>query len=380
MTKRQNPPILGYLRPDGRLGIRNYVAVIYTTHCSMAVAQRLLRLYPAGALLFGYPGGCALRENPFRKICELGKHSQFGAALVVGLGCEGTDAYMVAEEIAKSGKPAEAIKVNEVGGDLKAIEAGSRILARLLQHVSLAERATVAPSDLIVAMLNGASDATSGLASNPITGVAGDLLVDAGGTYITGSLSELMGCEEVMAARAVNDRVAQEIRAAIKKAEAESFAAGRFSWGYGNILGGLTTIEEKSYGCIAKSGTKPILGILKDFGLPPSKGCWLQESPPETGFFHGDPEGINQFAACGAHIGLFTTGCGSTTGGLIPVIKVMANPHRQQLMLDNVDFDATPILSEAKTVEQMGEELYDLILAVAAGKLTRSEVHQHYEA
>jgi altronate dehydratase len=204
--------------------------------------------------------------------------------------------------------------------------------------------------------------------------------MEAGGTYITGSLSELMGCADVMAARGVNDAVAEEIRAAIQKAEDESFASGRFSWGYGNILGGLTSIEEKSYGCIAKSGTKPILGILREYGLPPQKGCWLQVSPPNSGFFHGDPEGINQFAAFGAHIGLFTTGCGSTTGGLIPVIKVMANPNRMELIRGNIDLDATPVIRGEKTNRQMGEELYDLILAVAAGRLTMSEVHRHFEA
>jgi len=380
MIDDQQPRILGYLRPDGRLGIRNHVAIIYSTHCSMTIAQKLQRLYPSGTQVFGYPGGCAMRENPFRKICELGKHSQYGAALVVGLGCEGTDARLVAEEISKSGKPVEVVKINEAGGDLRAIEEGSRMLTKLLQHTSRAERAEMVPGDLIVAMLNGGSDATSGLASNPITGAAGDLLVEAGGTYITGSLSELMGCEDVMARRGKDENVAAEIRAAIKEAEQRSFEAGRFSWGYGNIMGGLTTIDEKSYGCIAKSGTKPILGILREYGLPPTKGCWLHESPPESSFFHGDPEGINQFAANGAHIGLFTTGCGSTTGGLIPVIKVMANPHRMQLMQDNVDFDATPALKDEKTIAEMGRGLYDLILAVAAGQLTKSEIHQHYEA
>jgi len=106
----------------------------------------------------------------------------------------------------------------------------------------------------------------------------------------------------------------------------------------------------------------------------------LHESPPDASFFHGDPEGINQFAANGTHIGLFTTGCGSTTGGLIPVIKIMANPHRMQLMLDNVDLDATPALRDEKTIAEMGRELYHLILAVAAGRMTKSEIHQHYEA
>jgi altronate dehydratase large subunit len=372
--------ILGYLRPDGQIGIRNKVSIVFTTDCSRYVAQKLYNLYPEGTQIFGYPGGCALRQGPLNKIVALATHSSSAAALVVGLGCEGTDAYMVAEEIGKSGRPVEAIKVNEAGGDLKTIEEGSRALVKLLQHASTSERAKMSPADLIVGTECGGSDATSGLASNPITGVAADLLIEAGGTYMHSETSELLGCADILAARAVNEQVAREIREVIVAAEEASFARGRFSWGYGNILGGLTSIEEKSYGCLSKSGTKPLQGILRTYGLPPSKGYFIQVGEPMSGTFHGDPEGINQFAACGAHIGLFTTGCGSTTGGLIPVIKIIANPKRMQLIADNADLDATPVIRGEKTIREMGQMLYDEILAVAAGKLTKSEIHRHFEA
>jgi altronate dehydratase large subunit len=287
---------------------------------------------------------------------------------------------MVAEAIAESGRPVEAIKINEEGGDLRTIEEGSRILVKLLQHASVVERGRMMPADLIVGTECGGSDATSGLASNPITGVAGDLLIEAGGTYMHSEAAELLGCAEFLAARAVNERVAEEVREIIEEAERGSFEGGRFSWGYGNILGGLTSIEEKSYGALAKSGTKPLQGVLRTYGLPPGQGYWLQDGEPASGWFHGDPEGINQFAACGAHIGLFTTGCGSTTGGLIPVIKIIANPSRTQLIADHADFDATPVIRGEKTIKEMGAELYREILAVAAGKLTKSEIHGHYEA
>ncbi len=371
--------ILGYRRPDGQLGIRNYVAVIYSTHCSYVVADKLQRMFP-GTQLFGYPGGCALRQGPVNKIVALGQHSQYGAALVVGLGCEGADAYMIRDEIAKSGRPVEAIKINECGGDIKTLEAGSRILLKLLQHTSQAERDKMTPADLIVGQECGGSDATSGLASNPITGVAADLLIDAGGTYMHSEASEMMGCADILAERAINAEAAADVRELIEEAERRSFEAGRFSWGYGNILGGLTSIEEKSYGAYAKSGTKPLQGVLRTFERPSRKGYWMQAGEPNSGTFHGDPEGINQFAACGAHIGLFTTGCGSTTGGLIPVIKVIANVNRRQLIADNADLDATPVIEGVKTIQEMGEELYQEILAVAAGKKTKSEIFQHFEA
>ena len=371
--------ILGYSRPDGQLGIRNKVSIIFSTDCSRYVAQKLKMLFPEGTQIFGYPGGCAMREGPFNKLVALGNHSSSAGALVVGLGCEGTDAYKIAEEIAASGRPAEGIKINEEGGDIKTIEKGSRILVRLLQHASAAERVPMTPADLILGQECGGSDATSGLASNPITGVVGDLLIEAGGTYMHQEVSELMGCADILAARAVNQEVAEDIREVIGQAERQGFESGRFSWGYGNILGGLTSIEEKSYGCLAKSGTKPLQGVLRHFDRPPGKGYYIQVSEPGSGFFHGDPEGINQFAAHGTHLSMFTTGCGSTTGGLIPVIKVIANPQRMQLIADNADFDATPVIRGEKTIQEMGEELYAEVLAVAAGKLTKSEVHGHYE-
>lgn len=371
--------ILGYERPDGQIGIRNKVSIIFSTDCSRFVAQKLRTLFPEGTQLFGYPGGCAFIEGAFHKLVALGTHSSSAAALVVGLGCEGTYANSVAEAIAATGRPAEAVKINEAGGDLRTIEIGSRILIRLLQVASQTPRAAMAPADLIVGTECGGSDATSGLSANPATGVVGDLLIDAGGTYMISELEELLGCSDILAARAVNDKVAAEVRSAIADAEVRSFASGRFAWGYGNITGGLTSIEEKSYGALAKSGTRPVQGLLKEYGLPPGKGFFLQTGEPGSGFFHGDPEGINQFAAHGAHLALFTTGCGSTTGGLIPVIKVIGNPNRMQLIRDNADFDVTPVILGERTVQEMGEALYAEVLAVAAGKLTRSEILGHFE-
>jgi len=371
--------ILGYLRPDGQIGIRNKVSIIFSTDCSRYVAQKLKMLFPEGTQIFGYPGGCGLVEGAFNKLVALGTHSSTAAALVVGLGCEGTDANQVAEAIAATGRPVEAVKIQDEGGDLRAIEKGSRILVRMLQTASMAKRVPMSPGDLIVGTECGGSDATSGLASNPITGVAGDMLIDAGGTYMISELEELLGCSDILAKRAANDEVANEVREAIADAERRCFAGGRFAWGYGNIMGGLTSIEEKSYGALAKSGTKPLQGILRKYGLPKHKGFFLQVGEIGSGWFHGDPEGINQFAAHGAHLAMFTTGCGSTTGGLIPVIKVIANPTRMQLIRDNADFDATPIINGESTIQELGAALYEEILAVAAGKLTKSEIYGHYE-
>ena len=372
--------MLGYLRPDGQVGIRNKVSIIFTTDCSRVVVNRLKMLYPEGTQVFGYPGGCAYLKEPVEKITALGTHSSSAGALVVGLTCEGTDANDIAAAIAATGRPVEAIKIGEEGGDIRTIEKGSRILVKLIKEASTVERAELTPADLVVGTECGGSDATSGLASNPITGVAGDLLIEAGGTYMQDEVCELMGCSQVMSERAVSEEVAADITREIEAAEQESFESGRFSIGYGNMMGGLTSIEEKSYGCLAKSGTKPLQGVLREYGPPPGKGFYIMVAKPHTGTYHADSEGINQFAAHGAHLSLFTTGCGSTTGGLTPVIKIVANPGRMQLIEDNVDYDATPIIRGEQTIQEMGEGLYEEILAVAAGKLTLSEIHGHFEA
>jgi altronate dehydratase large subunit len=373
--------MLGFARPDGQKGIRNKVSIIYTVDCSRFVAQKLKQLYPEHTQLFGYPGGCAFMDGPVNKIIALGNHSSSAGALVLGLGCEGTNAHKVADAIATTGRPVETVVIQEIGGDILAIEKGSRALVHLIQQTSMVERVEMTSADLVVGSECGGSDATSGLASNPLTGIAGDLLIEAGGTYMHEEVSELMGCADVLADRAVNVEVADDIREAIEASERACFEGGRFSWGYGNIEGGLTSIEEKSYGCLAKSGTKPLEGVLRKYGqLQGRKGYFISMSEPNSGTFSGDPEGINQFAAHGAHLAMFTTGCGSTTGGLIPVIKVLANPNRMQLIADNVDFDASPVISGERSVEEMGPELYEEILAVAAGKLTKSEIHGHFEA
>jgi altronate dehydratase large subunit len=373
--------ILGFQRPDGQLGIRNKVSIIFTTDCSRFVAQKLKLLFPQGTQIFGYPGGCAFQDGPVNKLTALGNHSSSAAALVIGLGCEGTDAYKIADAIAQTGRPVEAIKINEAGGDIMTVEKGSHILVEMIQNASMSERVEMSPADLVVGSECGGSDSTSGLASNPLTGAAGDHLIDAGGTYMHEEVSELMGCADVLAERAVNDEVAADIRGAIEEAEARCFEGGRFSWGYGNIQGGLTSIEEKSYGCLAKSGTKPLQGLLRTYGALKGQpnGYYISMSEPNSGTFSGDPEGINQFAAHGCHLAMFTTGCGSTTGGLIPVLKVIANPTRMQLIRDNADFDATPIIRGERTLEEMGAALYQEILNTAAGKLTKSEIHGHYE-
>jgi altronate dehydratase large subunit len=377
---RKVPEILGYRRPDGSVGIRNHVAIVYTTNCSKVVAGSLHDRFPTGTQLFGYPEGCSFRDAPVAKIVAMAQHASYGGVLVVGLGCEGTEAGDLAFRIGESGQTVEAVTIQSEGGDLRAIEKASRVLVDLLQHASVAPRGLLPISELVVGAECGGSDATSGLVANPLVGKVADRLIDQGGTYMHTEPHELMGCGDVLAARAINEGVARDVRAAIEEAERESYASGTFQIGFGNIEGGLTTIEEKSYGCLAKSGSRPLQGVLRSYGRPAGKGYYLQVAPTGSQTYYGDSEDISQFAACGAHLAFFTTGCGATTGGLLPVIKVMANPGRMDLIRDNVDFDATPITRGERTLDEMAEELYAEMIAVAAGKLTKSEIHRHFEA
>lgn len=252
MPTEKLPEILGYRRLGGRVGIRNHVAIVYTTNCTEVVARKLYDRFPVGTQLFGYPEGCSYRDAPVEKIVAMAQHASYAAVLVVGLGCEGTDAGDLARRIGESGQTVESITIQSEGGDLRTVERGSRILASLLQHASVADRAPVPVSELVVGAECGGSDATSGLVANPLVGRVADRLIDEGGTYMHAEPHELMGCAGVLAARAVDENVARDVRAAIEEAERESFESGLFHIGFGNIEGGLTTIEEKSYGCLPR--------------------------------------------------------------------------------------------------------------------------------
>ena len=173
--------ILGYQRADGRMGIRNHVAVIYTVECAKVVAQKIAIQFP-GTQVFGRRTGCDWSGPIFDKLVALGCHPNVGAVVVVGLGCEYIEAPKVAAQIAESGKPVEAIVITQAGGTLKSVDYGARVVSNMLEEVDCTPRAPMKESDLVVAVDCAGSDATSGLASNPAVGVAADLLVQAGGT------------------------------------------------------------------------------------------------------------------------------------------------------------------------------------------------------
>jgi altronate dehydratase large subunit len=240
-------------------------------------------------------------------------------------------------------------------------------------------------SELVVGTVCGGSDGTSGISGNPAAGRAFDRLVAAGAACIFEETGELIGCEEIMADRAATPELADELRAAVAKAARYYATLGFGSFAAGNADGGLTTIEEKSLGAYAKSGQSRISGLIKPGDLPPRGGLYLMDVVPDGEVRFGFPNisdnaEIVEMMASGAHLTLFVTGRGSVVGSaLAPVIKIAANPEMYARLSADMDVNAGRIILGESSVDQIGQEIYDLVLGVAAGQQTASEAMGHAE-
>lgn len=374
----------GYLRKDGRIGIRNHVAVIYTVECAHHVADKIAESVP-GAESFGF-SGCYQDPYAFRMLVELAKHPNVAGALIIGLGCESTDKERLAAEITTSGKRAELLRIQETGGTLATIELGRQIAAELIREAESAETVDIGYQDLIIGIECGGSDSTSGLSANPATGWAVDRLVEAGASVIFSELPELLGCETYLRGRSGTPEVAAMLENGLVRARELGNRLKTFSVSVGNEDGGLTTIEEKSLGALCKAGTKPISGILKPAGRPNGPGLFLLDKVGHldteqlTLYEENDNDGLITLIASGAHILLFTTGRGSVVGSVIaPVVKICGNPYTCRRMGDDIDIDAGGIIEAVKTVEEVGAALFELIGRVAEGVLTKAEQLGHKE-
>jgi altronate dehydratase large subunit len=376
--------ILGYARSNGTPGIRNVVVSIHTVECSSFVSQQIAAMDPRIHAL-GFPG-CYRNEYASRLMISLATHPNVGAVLLVSLGCEGTDAAAMAGAIGATGRPVEVLRIQDEGGTAATIERGRTIVASMLAELERTPRVPLSAADLVVGTECGGSDATSGIAANPAVGRAFDLLVDAGGTAIIEETLEMVGCAEIVAARGANAEVARQLRSAVEKAERFSLWVDQFSIAPGNHEGGLTTIEEKSMGAFAKCGTRPIQGVVKVARRPACKGVWVLDSVPDPyPFLFGysnpnDSEGILDLISCGAHLVAFTTGRGSVIGSVIsPVLKVCGNPKTYARMSADMDVNAGRIMTGEASLDQVGREIFDCIVQVAAGQTTKSEALGHRE-
>jgi len=375
----------GYLRADGRKGVRNVVAVAYLVECAHHVARAIVtKSDDPDVQLIGFPG-CYPNAYALKVMQAIGTHPNVGGVLLISLGCESFNREALRAAIETSGRPVETLVIQDSGGTASTIQKGREAVARLQ---AIADRTPVVAmdvSELVIGTICGGSDGTSGISANPAVGRAFDTLVEAGAACIFEETGELVGCETIMADRAVTPELGQILEEAVQKAERYYTIMGFGSFAPGNSDGGLTTIEEKSMGAYSKSGASPISGLIKPGDLPPSGGLYLldvvPDGEPRFGFPNiSDNAEIVELMACGAHMTLFTTGRGSVVGSAIaPVIKVCANPDTFRRMTGDMDIDAGRILEGRATLDEVGAEIVDLIQAVASGARTCSEDLGHQE-
>jgi altronate hydrolase len=374
----------GYLRQDGRKGIRNIVAVAYLVECAHHVAREITAPYRDKAHLIGFPG-CF--PNPYAQTMmeRLCTHPNVGAVVLVSLGCESFDRYRLEQVIRDSGRAVETLVIQRDGGTQATVEKGRAAIAEMADSLAQTDTVPFDVTDLVIGTVCGGSDGTSGLTGNPAVGRTFDMLVEAGATCIFEETGELIGCEDIMSKRAATPELAIELRASIEKAAAYYATLGFGSFAAGNAEGGLTTIEEKSLGAYAKSGQSPISGLIKPGDIPPKGGLYLMDVVPDGEVRFGFPNisdnaEIVEMMASGALMTLFVTGRGSVVGSaLAPVIKIAANPHMYERLSEDMDINAGRIISDGVEIDDVGRDILALVERVADGAPTKSEDLGHTE-
>lgn len=388
---------MGYRRANGKMGTRNYIAVISTVNCSASVSkyvarrfdESLLKDYPNidGVFAITHKGGCAFQYDGEdhhqlnRVLSGFAKHPNIGGYLLIGLGCEtGAMPHLLEHGglVQLSGtkkRPGEpsVLQIQETGGTAGTVEAGVKALAEMLPEVNDVQRVPCPASELILGTECGGSDGNSGVTANPALGVASDLLVAAGGTSILAEVTEIYGAEHLLTRRAISREVGEKLVERIRWWEEYSRKFGveiNNNPSPGNKAGGLTTIYEKSLGAVAKGGSTALMDVYRYAEPVTSKGFVVMDTP---GF---DPASITGMVAGGANVVCFTTGRGSCYGCKpVPSIKIASNTPMYERLEDDMDLNAGEVLSAGLSVEEVGQRIFDLILEVASGKKTKSELH-----
>jgi (2R)-sulfolactate sulfo-lyase subunit beta len=368
----------GYRRPNGKAGVRNHVAIIPLDDLSNAasvavshVIQGTMALpHPYGRLQFGRD-----LQLHFDTLIGTGRNPNIAAAVVIGI--EPNWTKKVADGIAESGKPVAWFAI-ERNGDLRTIENASRKAKEFVHYATELRREEIDLADLVVSIKCGESDTTSGMAANPTVGRVVERLLDAKGTVIFGETTELTGGENIVAdrmktpeARAHFQKVFDDYARLIEQEGADLMGSQPTQ---GNIIGGLTTIEEKAMGNIQKIGRAKVDGVLEQAQAVPGKGLYFMDSSSAAA------EAVTLYAAGGAVLHLFPTGQGNVIGNpVIPVIKITGNPITLATMTEHIDVDVTGLLALTKNLDQAADDLMEMILRTANGRFTCAEALGHQE-
>ena len=367
----------GYRRPDGRVGVRNRVLILPASVCASDTA-RIIAQQVEGAISFNNQQGCSQvgpdQQFTMDVMAGYAANPNIYGTVVVSLGCENCQMDLVTAAIReRTNKPMEQVIIQEAGGTLKAVEIAVRYAKQMVAEAALLQKEEFPLSELIVGTECGGSDPTSGLAANPAIGAMSDLVVKAGGTSILSETSEFIGAEHILARRAANKEVHDRIYEITTRFEnhfhavGEDVRAGNPS--PGNKAGGITTLEEKSLGCIHKGGHSTINAVYDYAKQVKSKQRLVNMDTPGN-----DPASFAPLVAGGAQVVVFSSGRGSPVGHpIVPVVKITGNKLTFAAMEDNIDFSAAPLIYGEKTVEELGEDLLKMVIETACGKQTKAE-------
>ncbi|MDL2253862.1 UxaA family hydrolase [Ruminococcaceae bacterium OttesenSCG-928-I18] len=373
----------GFKRTDGKVGVRNHVLILPTSVCA-SDTTRIIASQAAGAVTFNNQNGCS-QTGPDQQftmdvMAGFASNPNVYGTVVVSLGCENCQMNLVVDAIReRTDKPLETFIIQEIGGTLKTIELAVRAANTMAEAASSQKREQADISQLILGTKCGGSDPTSGLAANVLLGEVSNRLVAAGGTSILSETPELIGAEHILAARAKTPQVKERIYEIIYRFEdylrkVVGEEARESNPTLGNIASGITTLEEKSLGCIHKAGSAEIMAVY-DYAKPVvDKGLVIMDAAGH------DPSCVAALVAGGAQVVIYTTGLGTPLGNPIsPVIKITGNRFTHEKMCENIDFECSDLIYGKKTLQQMGAELMEEMLQTVGGKLTRAEALGYME-